>query len=270
MVPNSMPVVQVEDAIGATSSSTCSGRASVVKSRSCEGRPITASRTVPPTRCSSKPAAAKAVPRAAAASGTSIRSAGDELTADLASLGTAGGARCHQFVRSAHCGAPRCARYTGGARCHQFVRSAHCGAPRCARYTGGARCHQFVRSAHSRAVSVPTASAGNGYHRAMSKGGQDGGEGQQGQSRSRSPQQGSRGKGEQGGQSSRQPRRRRTRWLRQVDEFSAGGLVLDLRGDVPRGALIARTDRHGRLLWSLPKGHIEAGETAEQAAIREV
>jgi 8-oxo-dGTP pyrophosphatase MutT (NUDIX family) len=65
-------------------------------------------------------------------------------------------------------------------------------------------------------------------------------------------------------------RRRRSRWLRQVDEFSAGGLVVDLAGDVPKGALIARTDRHGRLLWSLPKGHIEAGETAEQAAVREV
>ena len=65
-------------------------------------------------------------------------------------------------------------------------------------------------------------------------------------------------------------RRRRARWLRQVDEFSAGGLVVDLAGEVPKGALIARTDRHGRLLWSLPKGHIEAGETAEQAAVREV
>ena len=64
--------------------------------------------------------------------------------------------------------------------------------------------------------------------------------------------------------------RRSRRWLRQVDEFSAGGLVVDLAGDVPRGALIGRTDRQGRLLWSLPKGHIEAGETAEQAAVREV
>jgi 8-oxo-dGTP pyrophosphatase MutT (NUDIX family) len=71
-------------------------------------------------------------------------------------------------------------------------------------------------------------------------------------------------------QGARQQRRRRDRRLRQVDEFSAGGLVLDLRGEIPRGALIARTDRHGRLLWSLPKGHIEAGETAEQAAVREV
>lgn len=58
--------------------------------------------------------------------------------------------------------------------------------------------------------------------------------------------------------------------LRQVDEFSAGGLVLDLSGEVPRGAVIGRTDRRGRLLWSLPKGHIEQGETAAEAAVREV
>jgi ADP-ribose pyrophosphatase YjhB (NUDIX family) len=76
--------------------------------------------------------------------------------------------------------------------------------------------------------------------------------------------------GVQTANAARQARRRRDRKLRQVDEFSAGGLVLDLAGEVPRGALIARTDRHGRLLWSLPKGHIEAGETAEQAAVREV
>jgi 8-oxo-dGTP pyrophosphatase MutT (NUDIX family) len=65
-------------------------------------------------------------------------------------------------------------------------------------------------------------------------------------------------------------RRRPGPWLSRVDEVSAGGLVVDVRGDVPRGALIGRTDRHGRLLWSLPKGHIEPGETAEQAAVREV
>jgi 8-oxo-dGTP pyrophosphatase MutT (NUDIX family) len=35
-------------------------------------------------------------------------------------------------------------------------------------------------------------------------------------------------------------------------------------------ALIGRLDRRGGLLWSLPKGHIEEGETAEQAAVREV
>jgi ADP-ribose pyrophosphatase YjhB (NUDIX family) len=58
--------------------------------------------------------------------------------------------------------------------------------------------------------------------------------------------------------------------MRRVDEFSAGGLVVDLHGEVPLGALIGRTDKLGRLLWSLPKGHIEQGETAEQAAVREV
>lgn len=80
----------------------------------------------------------------------------------------------------------------------------------------------------------------------------------------------SRGSDGRSARTARQPRRRRARWLRQVNEFSAGGLVVDLAGDVPLGALIGRTDRHGRLLWSLPKGHIEQGETAEQAAVREV
>ena len=35
-------------------------------------------------------------------------------------------------------------------------------------------------------------------------------------------------------------------------------------------ALIGRTDRRGRLLWSLPKGHIEDYETVPMTAIREV
>jgi 8-oxo-dGTP pyrophosphatase MutT (NUDIX family) len=60
------------------------------------------------------------------------------------------------------------------------------------------------------------------------------------------------------------------RKLERVDETSAGGLVVDTDGAVPKAALIGRTDRRGRLLWSLPKGHLEAGETAEQAAVREV
>lgn len=34
--------------------------------------------------------------------------------------------------------------------------------------------------------------------------------------------------------------------------------------------LIGRIDRRGRLEWVLPKGHVEEGETAEQAAVREV
>jgi 8-oxo-dGTP pyrophosphatase MutT (NUDIX family) len=55
-----------------------------------------------------------------------------------------------------------------------------------------------------------------------------------------------------------------------VDEISAGGLVVDDSADQPLGAVIGRRDRKGRLLWSLPKGHIEPGESAEQAAVREV
>jgi ADP-ribose pyrophosphatase YjhB (NUDIX family) len=34
--------------------------------------------------------------------------------------------------------------------------------------------------------------------------------------------------------------------------------------------LIGRLDRRGRLLWSLPKGHVEAGESQEDTAVREV
>jgi 8-oxo-dGTP pyrophosphatase MutT (NUDIX family) len=68
------------------------------------------------------------------------------------------------------------------------------------------------------------------------------------------------------------PRRAPDR-LRTVHETSAGGLVIDGL-DGPKesqvAALIGRIDRRGRMLWSLPKGHIELGETAEQTAIREV
>jgi ADP-ribose pyrophosphatase YjhB (NUDIX family) len=63
---------------------------------------------------------------------------------------------------------------------------------------------------------------------------------------------------------------RRTAPLTRVDEVSAGGLVLDRRTPTARAALIARHDRRGRLVWSLPKGHLEDGESAEQAAVREV
>jgi ADP-ribose pyrophosphatase YjhB (NUDIX family) len=63
---------------------------------------------------------------------------------------------------------------------------------------------------------------------------------------------------------------RPARRLRSVEETSAGGLVLDRPDLGARAALIGRLDRRGRLLWSLPKGHVEAGETAEDAAVREV
>ncbi|MCE7005108.1 NUDIX hydrolase [Kibdelosporangium philippinense] len=62
--------------------------------------------------------------------------------------------------------------------------------------------------------------------------------------------------------------RRRSRRLTTVDETSAGGLVID--ENRAKAVVIGRLDRRGRLLWSLPKGHIEDGETPEQTAVREV
>ena len=46
--------------------------------------------------------------------------------------------------------------------------------------------------------------------------------------------------------------------------------MLDRLGPAARGALIGRLDRRGRLLWSLPKGHVEQGETEAETAVREV
>lgn len=88
-----------------------------------------------------------------------------------------------------------------------------------------------------------------------------------------------------------------SRSLPTVEETSAGGLVVDGLPDLPlrNGALvdgtgtdgtgtddrqrraaspvvavIARLNRAGRVEWCLPKGHPEAGETLEQAAVREI
>ena len=65
------------------------------------------------------------------------------------------------------------------------------------------------------------------------------------------------------------------------DETSAGGLVVsglaecvDANGNVDLSrlyvALIGRLDRRGRLLWSMPTGHVENGEAKEVTAEREV
>ncbi len=66
--------------------------------------------------------------------------------------------------------------------------------------------------------------------------------------------------------------KKRSAYAKRVDEVSAGGLVID--GSGTKGLLIGRRDikdtSREKLLWSLPKGHIEAGETPEQAAVREV
>ncbi len=55
-----------------------------------------------------------------------------------------------------------------------------------------------------------------------------------------------------------------------VEETSAGGLLIDFDRDPLSAVIIGRYDRRGRMVWSLPKGHIEEGETREQTAIREI
>ena len=74
--------------------------------------------------------------------------------------------------------------------------------------------------------------------------------------------------GRSGGSKQARRNRRPGRRLRTVEETSAGGLVIDRTQDT--AVLIGRLDRKGTLLWSLPKGHIEPGETAAQTAEREV
>lgn len=71
---------------------------------------------------------------------------------------------------------------------------------------------------------------------------------------------------------SSKPTKSKPPYAKRVDEVSAGGLVIDTTGKL--GLLIGRRDQKDasgkRILWSLPKGHIEEGETPEQAALREV
>lgn len=53
-------------------------------------------------------------------------------------------------------------------------------------------------------------------------------------------------------------------------EVSAGGLVIRTVDGQDAAALIGRAGRAGRLRWSMPKGHVETGESLEQTAVREV
>ncbi len=63
--------------------------------------------------------------------------------------------------------------------------------------------------------------------------------------------------------------RKRRRLLKNMvrDEVSAGGVVVRPREDGWDVLLIAT---HEGERWSLPKGHVESGETAKEAAVREV
>jgi 8-oxo-dGTP pyrophosphatase MutT (NUDIX family) len=81
---------------------------------------------------------------------------------------------------------------------------------------------------------------------------------------------GGRAKGKGGSKSTRggartTPRRSETR-----TEVSAGGVVYRIGPDGVEVVLAARRTRRGDLAWGLAKGGIEADESAEQAAIREV
>ena len=99
-----------------------------------------------------------------------------------------------------------------------------------------------------------------------------------------------RGRGGRGGQRNRNRNhnrrhshydRRHDSSIETRDETSAGGLVVsgmaeavgkDGKVDMSRiyVALIGRLDRRGRLLWSMPKGHVENGEHQWVTAEREV
>lgn len=98
----------------------------------------------------------------------------------------------------------------------------------------------------------------------------------------------SRGRGPSSRGGSRQQQRRQHQYQDRYDssidtrdETSAGGLVVSgmaeavgANGEVDLSqiyaALIGRLDRRGRLLWSMPKGHVEDGEHQWRTAEREV
>lgn len=50
----------------------------------------------------------------------------------------------------------------------------------------------------------------------------------------------------------------------------AGGIVIRRNNDCVEFLLLKQIRKTGEIQWVMPKGHIEKGETCEQAAIREV
>src|SRR5688500_14510941 len=207
-VPKAMPTSQCVSAQPRSTPTIASGRASVVRSRSTIGRPSSASRTGPPTRATSWPAAAKRSPSSRSTGSTRRSSPINRSCAAVSSPGSGG--------RDASAGS-----LGTGSKGTTVLRRRRL---LCA---GPAPCR-------SRRAGSP-----RGYHRGMPR------------PRSSARRTGAR------------------RSLRKVEETSAGGLVVDRTGSRPRAAIIGRLDRRGRLLWSLPKGHLEAGESAEDAAVRE-
>lgn len=55
-----------------------------------------------------------------------------------------------------------------------------------------------------------------------------------------------------------------------ANELSAGGIAIHVVNGTAFAAVIGRRNRNGKLEWCLPKGHLEEGETPEEAARREV
>lgn len=53
-------------------------------------------------------------------------------------------------------------------------------------------------------------------------------------------------------------------------QVSAGGVLVRDSGSGPEVLLASRRTRRGELVWGLPKGLVEEGEAAEDAALREV
>lgn len=166
---------------------------------------------------------------------------------------------------------------------------------------------QNNRQSNSQSNGQSSDNQGNSQGKSQSRRGKGGNESSNGNHNNKNHNSGNRGKGASGGKSSgsgnhQNPRNQRSRNQRNRNrnrqnprrnsfdehsnlptsvETSAGGLVLSglaeavqPNGDVDFSsiyvALIGRLDRRGRLLWSMPKGHIEPDESQHATAEREV